>query len=189
MFLAAVRTNPALAGEHFAMAGDSLRSGLYLGPGTRPFSAAPMIGIPSDYQALDLTVDKAFPSESFRPRGRSILEQGLPVGGRVEPPLINNGTVWQRLSEYRTRDRVRVLTLWETGGSSVSLQAGKRGDPSLQWTSRLMGRGGATHRLLDALFSKSLGAVLGRGQHTASRSSTLQAPGKSERFLEGGGIP
>ena len=66
--------------------------------------------------------------------------------------LIDDTTVWQRLAEYRTRDRVRVLTLWESGASTVSLQAGKRGDPSLQWTSRLMNRGGATRGLLDHFF-------------------------------------
>jgi hypothetical protein len=57
--------------------------------------------------------------------------------------------VWQRLQEYRTRDRVRVMTLWESGVSNVSIQTNRKGDPSLQWTSRLMNRGGATRGLLD----------------------------------------
>ena len=43
--------------------------------------------------------------------------------------LISDTTVWQRLTEFRVRDRVRVLTLWESGLSSVSLQAGKNGRP------------------------------------------------------------
>ncbi len=66
--------------------------------------------------------------------------------------LIDDTTVWQRLAEYRTHGRVRVLTLWESGASTVSLQAGKKGDPSLQWTSRLMNHGGATRGLLDHFF-------------------------------------
>jgi len=58
-------------------------------------------------------------------------------------------TTWQRLQEYRNRDRVRVMTLWESGASNVSIQTNRKGDPSLQWTSRLMNRGGATRGLLD----------------------------------------
>ena len=54
--------------------------------------------------------------------------------------MLRGTSVWQRLSDYKSHDRVRLLTLWESPGSTVSLQAGKRGDPSLQWTSRLMNR-------------------------------------------------
>jgi hypothetical protein len=62
---------------------------------------------------------------------------------------MSDRTVWQRLQEYRSHDRVRVLTLWESGASAVSIQTNRKGDPSLQWTSRLMNRGGATRGLLD----------------------------------------
>jgi len=70
-----------------------------------------------------------------------------------DAPMLRGTTVWQRLSEYRAHDRVRVLTLWESGGSTVSLQAGKRGSPSLQWTSGAMIHGAGTRGLLDRLFA------------------------------------
>ena len=58
----------------------------------------------------------------------------------------------QRLQEYRSHDHVRVLTLWDTGASAISIQTDHKGDPSLQWTSHLFNRGGATQGLLDHLF-------------------------------------
>jgi hypothetical protein len=72
---------------------------------------------------------------------------------------LSTTTVWQRLADYRTHDRVRLVTLWETTGSTLSIQAGKRGEPSLQWTSRAMNRGGATRGLLDRMISASLGSA------------------------------
>lgn len=188
MILTSVRTSEALAGEPMAIAGDAPKPDVIPAPAPASLSAA-AVGIPTNFQALDLTADETFASQSFRPRGRSILEKESPFGGPAETPLISSSTVWQRLSEYHTRDRLRVLTLWQTGGNSVSLQAGKKGDPSLQWTSRLMSHGRATHGILDALFAKSLGAVMGHRERAASRSSMMEAPGKSERLLEGSAIP
>jgi hypothetical protein len=107
--------------------------------------------------------ESKFLTRDFRPRGASIAD----ADSRLNPAdgdLVHDNTVWQRLAEYRTHDRVRVLTLWESGASTVSLQAGRKGDPSLQWTSRLMNRGGATHGLLDRLFPVSV-----FGEHSAAR--------------------
>ncbi len=87
--------------------------------------------------------------------------------------------------DLRAHNRVRLLTLWETGGSSVSLQAGRKGDPSLQWTSRLMNRGGATRGLLDQMFSASL-AGAGRSLHLSPRTMAGEAPGKPAKLLDGG---
>ena len=89
--------------------------------------------------------------------------------------MLGATTVWQRLSEYRGHNRVRVLTLWEAGGSSVSLQAGRKGDPSLQWTSRLMNRGGATRGLLDQMFSASI-AGAGRSLHWSPHTAAGEQP-------------
>src|SRR5260370_42117606 len=97
--------------------------------------------------------------------------------------MLRGTTVWQRLSDYRSRDRVRVVTLWETGGGSVSLQAGREGDPSLQWTSRLMSRGGATGGLLDQMFSTSLGGAA-RGLHLTPRGGGAAAVGKASTPMD-----
>ena len=121
----------------------------------------------------------------FRPRGRSLLEKSPPPAQAGEAPPMHDTTVWERLSQYRAADRVRVVTLWEDGGSSVSLQAGMKGGPSLQWTSRLMNRGAATHGVLDPWLSSTLlGAARGlrgsprAGNEPASRiPKALDAPG------------
>jgi hypothetical protein len=99
--------------------------------------------------------------------------------------MLRGTTVWQRLSDYRSRDRVRVVTLWETGGGSVSLQAGKKGDPSLQWTSRLMNRGGATRGLLDQVLATSLGGVA-HSLHLTPRAAGADAFGKPSKSAETG---
>jgi hypothetical protein len=97
-----------------------------------------------------------FSSTEFRPRKHTVMDSDPSVLALREAPILRGTTVWQRMSDYRSHDRLQVLTLWESRGSSVSLQAGKRGDPSLQWTSRLMNRGGSTRGLLDQWFSVSL---------------------------------
>jgi hypothetical protein len=94
-----------------------------------------------------------------------------------DSPLLRTTTVWQRMSDYKSHDRVRVLTLWESSGSTVSLQAGHRGDPSLQWTSRVMNHGGATQGLLDRLFSVSFAGATA-GLRNAARSTSTQATPK-----------
>ena len=94
--------------------------------------------------------------------------------------MLRGTTVWQRMSEYKSRDRVRLLTLWESSASTVSLQAGKGGDPSLQWTSRVMNRGGSTRGLLDQLFSVSFVGA-GNAQRGATRSTSAQFAPKQAR--------
>ena len=118
-----------------------------------------------------------YSTTDFRPRKRTMFDRDPAVSAFTEAPMIHYTTVWQRLSEYKSRDRVRVLTLWESSGSSVSLQAGKRGDPSLQWTSRLMNRGGSTRGLLDRFFSTSLAGAAG-SLHNSSRSASAPAASK-----------
>jgi hypothetical protein len=186
-----MRPGEAAATERAALPGSDAKPNLQplASPGPLwPASAMP--SLPDTYRALDLSGGTLLPPPTFRPRGRSILDKDDEAqDGPTGAPLMRSTTVWQRLSDYRARDhRVRVLTLWEAGGTSLSLQAGRRGDPSLQWTSRMMSRGGSTHGLLDEVFKKSLGAVLGRGLRGASRSA-VDIGGRSERLPEAGKIP
>jgi hypothetical protein len=115
-----------------------------------------------------------FSTTEFRPRKRTVFDRDPAVSAFTDATMIHYTTVWQQLSEYKSHDRVRVLTLWESSGSSVSLQAGKRGDPSLQWTSRLMNRGGSTRGLLDRFFSASI-AGAASGIHNSGRTSNSPA--------------
>jgi hypothetical protein len=187
--LTIVRASEALAGERVAPTVSAAKPDLNVAREFTPASAfmlplpSSYPAVPSSYQTVDLPVLKSFSAAEFRPRGHSILVKDSGLGDAEDAPMLRGTTVWQRLSDYRSRDRVRVVTLWETGGSSVSLQAGKKGDPSLQWTSRLMNRGGATRGLLDQLLATSLGGVA-RGLHLAPHAAGTDAFGKPSKPME-----
>jgi hypothetical protein len=117
----------------------------------------------------------------FRPRGKSLSDLAEAAASRDDDgardyeglPTLHATNGWQRLKDYKVRGGVRLLTLWQSKFSTLSLQAGHGGSPSLQWTSRGFGgpnsgAGTATHGLFDRLFSTTLGENL---QH-AGRSLT-----------------
>src|ERR1700678_3934763 len=139
----------ARAGE--AMAGDQVPAAKFDAGDWHPYTSFSAFAPADKYQLPSLVEPQSFPAKDFRPHGRSIFDSDSRLNVADEA-LMPNTTLWQRLSEFRTHDRVRLLTLWESRASSISLQTGKRGDPSLQWTSRLMNHGGATRGLLDRLF-------------------------------------
>jgi hypothetical protein len=129
----------------------------------------PLLTAPSEYRLSQLPETKTYSATEFRPRGHSIFD----ADPRLSPPggtLASEKNFLQRLNEYRSHDRVRVLTLWDTGASAISIQTDHKGDPSLQWTSHLFNRGGATQGLLDHLFPVS---VFGGTTHI-TRSPTSQ---------------
>ena len=172
----------ALAGDPAAIAGapdtgaNNLRQfspPAIIAPTAEPASAGLFSSAPGDF-------NPAFSSTDFRPRKHTVFDSDPAVNSFGDAPMLRNTTIWQRMSEYKSHDRVRLLTLWESSGSTVSLQAGKRGNPSLQWTSRVMNRGGSTHGLLDQLFSVSL-ARAGNGLRASARSPTATASNKQAR--------
>jgi hypothetical protein len=170
VLLTLVRSTEALAGEQ----------------APPPLSASMlMLPVPAPYRAVDRPESKTFSTQEFRPRGPSLLEKDSHPGAPDDAPTLRATTVWQRLSEYRSRDRVRLVTLWETDGSSISLQASKKGDPSLQWTSRFMNRGGATRGVFDQFLTTSLGGV-GRGLFFAPHKTNTEPTGKSAKLNDNG---
>lgn len=90
---------------------------------------------------------RSFSSADLGPR-RSVFETNAHEAD-LGDDLAFNLPLWQRLSEYRTRDRVRVMTLWESGASAISLQTNHHGAPYLQWTSQWTNRGAIGRGLLD----------------------------------------
>jgi hypothetical protein len=178
-----VHTTEALAGDQVQPVIDP-KNNLNVPRQTAPIAAA-MTRIPAPYQAASLPEAPAYSLHEFRPRGPSLNESNThTVAG--ESLLMNNTTVWQRLSDYRNHDRLSLVTLWETGGNSLSLQAGRKGDPTLQWTSRLISRPGAGRGLLDELFSTSVGGI-GRNLHF-NRAGTVDSPTKASKLLDVGQI-
>jgi hypothetical protein len=169
-----VRTGEALAGEQASITystldpdvGNSRQSS----PPVRALITAP------EFFAAPVTADnQIFSTTDFRPRKPTIFDRDPAVNSFGDAPMLRGTTVWQRMSEYKSHDRVRLLTLWESSESTVSVQAGRRGDPSLQWTSRSMNRGGSTRGLLDRLFAVSLAGAGNRLRH-ANRAAGAAAP-------------
>ena len=96
----------------------------------------PLLHLAEPYALHEMPETKTFSSKDFRPHGRSVFDAD-PRSGAPSEVLTVDKDLGQRLTEYKSRDHVRVLTLWETGASTVSIQTDRKGDPSLQWTSRL----------------------------------------------------
>ena len=178
--LAADQAPPVAAGS-LAARGAPLESAPFSGPFSASLFSVPRFSAPLSYPLPLVSDPKSLSAQDFRPRGRSILDRDFQVNV-ADGALIDDTTVWQRLAEYRTHGRVRVLTLWESGASTVSLQAGKKGDPSVQWTSRLMNRGGATRGVLDHFFPV-IGTHESGAGHGFSHSASPQPAGKSSAFL------
>ncbi|HEY2676159.1 MAG TPA: hypothetical protein VGI65_04260 [Steroidobacteraceae bacterium] len=124
-----------------------------------------------------------FSLTEFRPRPQAALESEADRGGLgMDEHLIGSSTVWQHLEQFRSEDRVRLLTLWQTRASTVSLQADKHGGPSLQWSSPWMLRGRSSNGLLDRLFNvpargiaSRIGAQKGAAKGPAPLSSLKPA--------------
>jgi hypothetical protein len=168
-----VRTGEALAGDRASIPNATLNPGLG-DLRQSSFSAFESMAAPGNFAAPPALTFQAFSTTEFRPRHHAAFDSDTAVTVFGDAPILRSTTVWQRMAEYKSQNRVRVLTLWESSGSTVSIQAGRRGDPSLQWTSRLMNRGGSTQGLLDRLFSVSFA---NRGFHNAARpANALPAP-------------
>jgi hypothetical protein len=86
--------------------------------------------------------------------------------------MLRSTSVWQQMADFKSQDRVRLLTLWQTRGSSLSLQAGRRGAPSLQWSTPWVRREGKSQGLFDRLL-----AVPARAAANNLRSSTARPAG------------
>jgi hypothetical protein len=115
-----------------------------------------------------------FSPTEFRPRRHNPASPLRSDYGGGDP-MFRTTTVWQRLNEFRAQDRVRLLTLWEMGGSNVSLQAGKKGDPSLQWTSSWTSQNRASHGLLDRVLAASVSGMLNRANASRYPASSVSA--------------
>jgi hypothetical protein len=129
------------------------------------------------YPGLQLHPPPVAAPAEFRPIPRAPWMHGEPDHGEEAARTLRATTAWQRLRDFRSRVGVRVLTLWESPGSTISLQAGKRGGPSLQWSSRVVGHGDEASRgLLDQLLAATTGGL--------RRSATFAPPaGPADRVV------
>jgi len=112
--------------------------------------------IPNLNLKFGVTPNSMYSTTEFRPRGTSLTATGTAMHDQ-SVPMLRDTNIWERLADFKSNRGIRLLTLWESRGSTLSLQAGHGGGALLQWTSRTFGRGEGTHSLLDHLFSKSIG--------------------------------
>ena len=166
-----VRTGEVLAGDQASIANATLNADADHLHRSSPPARAAFVAAPDAFAAPTAAGSQAFSTTDFRPRKRTIFDSDPLVNPFGDAPMLRGTTVWQRMSEYRSQDRVRLLTLWETSGGAVSLQAGKHGDPSLQWNSRLMNHDGSTRGVFDRLLSMSFGGAH-NGPHSAAPASS-----------------
>lgn len=164
----------ALAHEGKALAGEAAEFGdLSLTPKPVPPELPPLAwALDANSPVFSVRPgEEDFSATEFRPRRRASTARAMMDYGSSDP-MFRTTTVWQRLNEFRAQDhRVRVLTLWEARGSNVSLQAGKKGDPSLQWSSSWTSQSRTSHGLLDRVLAASLNGMISR------TSSARYAPG------------
>jgi hypothetical protein len=134
--------------------------------------AAPSFPAPYVFSAPRVEIP-LFSQTEFRPRKQGLLEAAAARGEAsvIDAPMLRDTSIARELSEAKTQDRVRLLTLWQSRASSLSLQAGKRGAPSLQWSTPWMHRDAASRGLFDRLLlaaPRSFGStVRGGGSHPA----------------------
>jgi hypothetical protein len=158
----------AQCGESFAAdPSDSVVKDMQPMVGGKPMPKAFMPALPAN--------DFESPPTDFRAPKADILEAASsrhPEAAFQSNPVQENSTL-QRLADYRTQGRVQLLTLWESPRNTVSLQAGRHGGPSLQWSSRVMNRAGARRGLLDRIVASSIGATGLRSKLSAHGGEVL----------------
>jgi hypothetical protein len=125
-----------------------------------PLYPAPFSFVPPHAEA------RAFSPTEFRARKPGLLEAAAATDQAfvMDAPMLRDTSIARGVSEAKTQDRVRLLTLWQTRASSLSLQAGKRGAPSLQWSTPWMHRDAASRGLFDrwlAVSPRSFGSAAG----------------------------
>lgn len=134
--------------------------------------AVPLIAPPSlqrSFAAPPLRPEpESFSATEFRPRKRGILEinAGVADAAMTDMPRLQDNSFARQIKESKSQDRVRLLTLWQSSVSSISLQAGKGGAPSLQWSTPWMHRSSGSRGLFDHWLS-----ISPRGAFGAPRSS------------------
>jgi hypothetical protein len=151
--------------------------------GDQPSSTATAADFSAPFvSAKSLSDVEEFSATEFRPRKRGLLDQdsAAGMGSAIDAPILKSTSVWQHLAEYKSQDRVRLLTLWQMRGSSLSLQAGRRGTPSLQWSTPWVRReGGASRGLFDRLLAVTPRAGGGNPRSNVTRPTGISLPSKA----------
>jgi hypothetical protein len=151
----------------------------------RPQLAAPLLAhplLPSSFATVPALVEpEPFSPNEFRPRKRRFLEAGGGPNERLpaDMPKLQDNSMARQLPEFKSQDRLRLLTLWQSHASSLSIQAGKHGAPSLQWSTPWVRRENSPRGLFDHLLSVSPQGAFGGARNAAQRQLSALSPSKS----------
>ena len=142
--------------------------------------AAPSFPAPFAFSAPRAEMP-VFSATEFRPRKPGLLEAAAvrSEASVIDAPMLRDTSFARELLEAKTQDRVRLLTLWQSRASSLSLQAGKRGSPSLQWSTPWMQRGASSRGLFDRLLPDSQRGFVNAVRGGVSRQAGTVAPMKA----------
>jgi hypothetical protein len=145
-----------------------------------PLLAHPLLS-PSFTAIPSLAEPEAFSASEFRPRKRGFLEfNAIRNETRLtDMPRLQDNSVARQMVEFKSQDRLRLLTLWQSHASSLSIQAGKRGAPSLQWSTPLIRRDSSPRGLFDHLLSVSPRGAFGGVRNAAPHQPSLISPAKA----------
>lgn len=118
--------------------------------------AEPGIPAPFAYEPARLE-PQVFSATEFRPRKHGLLgaDPTMDQTPVIDAPIRRDSSLARELAEFKSQDRLRLLTLWQDRASSLSLQAGKHGAPSLQWSTPWMHRDVNSRGLFDRLLTVS----------------------------------
>jgi hypothetical protein len=179
LVLYVVRATQALAGDQSSDTDSVLKEGAEKSHGPASMFAAPFVS------ARPLADVEAFSATEFRPRKHSLVDVDTSMRGRwaIDAPMMRSGNLAQQMAEFKSESRVRLLTLWQMRGSSLSLQAGKHGAPSLQWSTPWVRRDSASRGLFDRLLTAPARSGGGNSRNNIPRplgagvpSKTLESP-------------
>lgn len=140
-----------------------------------PLLAQPLL--PPSFAAATAPVEpEAFSASEFRPRKRGFLElnAGQNATRLSDMPTPEDNSIARQLAEFKSQDRLRLLTLWQTRASTLSIQTGRHAAPSLQWSTPLIHRDSSPRGLFDHLLSVSPQGAFG-GRNATPRQSGVPA--------------
>ena len=150
----------------------------------RPQFAAPLLAHPLLSPSFT-TVPALVESEPFSPSEFRPIKRGFPeASGRTnetrlsDMPRLQDNSMARQLPEFKSQDRLRLLTLWQSHASSLSIQAGKHGAPSLQWSTPWVRRESSPRGLFDHLLSVSPHGAFGGARNASPRQSSALSPSK-----------
>jgi hypothetical protein len=145
-------------------------------PVLRPIAASsPLFALPAPLEA------KVFSATEFRPRNHGLIaaDSATRQPPIIDAPMPKDTSIGRQLAEFKSQDRLRLLTLWRNSASSLSLQAGRHGMPSLQWSTPWMHRDAVSRGLFDRFLTpRSVGG--GVRSNVPRQAGTLASSQSSE---------